>query len=189
MGTVTIDGNPYDVYGDLAAANLYLLGRAAYRALWQEATAITAARETAMVQAKDLLDRQKWKGTTTLAYPAPQKIQWPRDNATDGEGTAVPNGTTPQQILDASYELAAILYADPDGLRQDTANVNIQSAQAGTAKVTFFGRQLVGRFPRDITELIGGYLIGGSTTGLGVGEAFGADGESEFDPDDDFEVV
>lgn len=189
MGTVTISAQTYDIYDTLANADKYLGGSAAYSALWAEATLITGAREKALVEAKRLLDRQKWKGTTTAAYPIPQPLQWPRNGATDADDNAVPNGTTPQQVIDASFELAAMLYDDPDGTRLDRASTNVKVAQAGSAKVELFARLLVGRFPLNIGELIAGYLTGGASSTTGVGEAFGADGESAFDAADSFEVA
>lgn len=187
MGTVTIEETVYQVYGTLADADAYLKGRLAYRSIWLEAAQVSDdERKLALVQAADLLNRQRWKGTPTAPYVPGTNLQWPRDGASDADGTAVPNGTTPKQIEHASYEIAAILLDDPDGLRKDSASVNLQAVQAGSAKVTFFSKQLIGRFPRDLMELFSGYMVGGSVTAEGVGEAFGTDGESQFDDADLF---
>jgi hypothetical protein len=163
MSTVTIGANTFNVYGDQASATAYLsasLSKAA--TAWAAATTQTQA--SAMVMAARMLDRQTWQGTMNGG-----PLQWPRASVVDKYGTAVNAGTIPTDILNGSYELAAILLSDPALQDQINNTFNIHSFSTGPASVTYFGRQTAGRFPMVVQELVGPYMARMANQGGALG--------------------
>lgn len=152
MGSVTISGNNYTIYGSQAAAVIHMAGQIAPRATaWVAASPDKQAQS--LVTATGVLDRQLWQtAVNTFAL---------RD--------AIPAFQT------ACYELAALLLAKPALLDAMTADSNVESVTAGPTSVSFFKPTLVGRFPTVVQELIGSYLaaaesaIGGGSEALGDG--------------------
>lgn len=173
MGTVTINAIVYNVYGDQTSATNYLAASLSKAAnTWATSNATQQAQ--AMVMAARMFDRQTWQGVQNGG-----PLQWPRSNVVDKFGVAVNPSTTPTDIINGSYELAALLLNDPALQDQVTATLNVQSLNDGTATVTYFGRQVAGRFPMVVQELVGPYLARGGNVGGAV--ATDTDGASAQD--------
>jgi hypothetical protein len=165
MGSVTIGGNPYTVYGTSTLAGIYWTGRQIgpmYDA-WSKASADKKA--SAQVMAYDILERQLYVDAA----------------ATFDLRDAI------QAFRDASYQLAAMILADPNVYSQVTSGKNIKKVEAAVGtSVEFFNPTLgiSGRFENNIQELIGQYLK--SSSGGEVSGSF-ASGTTEnqtsaFDP-------
>ena len=173
MGTVTIGANTYNVYGDQTSATNYLAASLSKAAnTWAAGTPTTQAQ--AMVMAARMLDRQTWQGAQNGG-----PLQWPRMNVVDKFGVAVNASTIPSDIINGSYELAALLLNDPALQDQVTATLNVQSLNDGTATVTYFGRQVAGRFPMVVQELVGPYLARGGNLGGALGTDTSGDSASD----------
>lgn len=189
MGSVVINGNTYQIYGDQAGATVYhdaSLGDAA--GAWAVAAPATTQRK-ALVAATRLLDRQRWKGIPVGAPAIDVVLEWPRTGVTDRYGNAVSSLTVPDDVIVACYELAAMILNDASVQDNATSGSNVASVQAGPAAVSFFRPTLgqTGRFDTKIQELVGQYL-GGSSTSEGSAEAFGTDFASSFDSEDSYGI-
>jgi len=121
-------------------------------------------QDGALVSAFDLLQRQKWQGTK---YDAATVPDWPRTGLEDQEGDPiVPSSNTdwPQFILDAQCQLALAIIIDPTLLTTDNTGDNTKKLKAGSAEIEFFGTSATDggpRFPPQVQELLGMYLLGG----------------------------
>lgn len=156
MGTVTIAGQSYEVYGTYAGAvTHWQAGLGAPALAWGDAN--EATRNKALVNAYRLLERQQWLSEfSTFAL---------RD--------AVEN------IQEASYEIAGAILVDPTLLTSETSGKNIKSVGgAGVPTVEFFNPTLgiSGRFPINIQELLTGYLAGESGGSVSGSFSSGTDG-------------
>ena len=172
MAQVTIDGNTYDTYADVATADEYLGGSISPNATaWRGADADTKSR--GLVSATRWLDEQNWLGQKT---DPDQPLQWPRTGV-DG----VDPNTVPQAIMDACILLAAGLVADPE-MRSTISQTATKRMKAGSVEIEYFRGQTVQiqtPFPADIMALIKPYL-GDSSDGTGAGrfggsKSFGTD--------------
>lgn len=141
MDTITINSTDHTIYGTSDGANVYWessLGGTA------DAWADNAAkRDRALVQATRLIDR----------------IQWIETADTFAERDAI------QAFVDASYEIAGLLIVDPTFFTSETSGSNVKAIYAGDGVgVQFWAPTLgiTGRFPVQIQELIGAYLVGQS---------------------------
>jgi len=77
---------------------------------------------------------RKWKGqraTTT------QRLDFPRIGLVDADGNAVPSDSVPQEIKDATSELAGQLGAGDRTLDSDVVVQGIKSVSAGSVSVSF----------------------------------------------------
>lgn len=154
MAEVTILSNTYFVYADVDTANDYLA--AAFHADAWSALTSDDTKAKALVTAARTIDRQCWKGTKT---DSAQDGEWPRDDTgVDG----VINGVTPQDVINASIEMA-LAFVDGSELQNEaTIEQRIQQLKAGSVSLTFF-RGIDGtqqRFPQIIMELLRKYLCG-----------------------------
>lgn len=196
MGTVTISGSTFTVYGHLSSptagsAAEYFLGSIQHTAAWTAAATDTKA--AALVSASRMLDRQRWVGTKT---DDAQDLAWPRTGVTDADGEAVADDAIPTKIIQAAYEIAAAMVADSEFEASSSASSNVRSVTAGSASVTYFSAETRGRFPTVIAELCGEFLAGSTydtsaEDGLSGGSPFGAgglDNESVFDDADAYSV-
>ena len=178
MPTVDIGGETYEVYADVATADAYMnaaIGEAADA--WRAADEEAKAR--GMVSGTRAIDLQQWKGEKT---DPDQPLDFPRTGLTYPNGTAVPSDAVPQEVIDASIELGAMLNAgisiDPAEARATTA----RRLKAGSVEIENF-RQFgyVGVFPSQIMKLLGFWLAGsGGSAGIGGAEAYGTCGRSAF---------
>lgn len=154
MTTLDIGGNTYDVYADVPTADIYLLADIQYSATWCAATSDT--KSSALVSATRYLDSKNWQGDKTSDV---QPLEWPRDNV-----SGVDNGTTPQEIIDASIILAAMTVADPTALSASNTTNNVKVAKAGSAMVENFKQssKSITVFPSMVQNMIGQWLDGAS---------------------------
>lgn len=162
MATVTIGTVDYTTYADVVEADEYAAA-AIHATAWRAADETT--KEMALVTSTRLLDRQAWVGEKT---DADQELEWPRSN-TGVEG--IEDDVVPQQVVDASIEIAiALVDGSQMQTQQSTAN-NIQSLRAGSVGITYFqgaeGSPL--RFPLIVDELLRGLLVGSGGSGSGAG--------------------
>lgn len=187
IATVTIGSDTFSVYAltsdavvDATTFFNGMLGAAA--TAWGAAT--TDNRKRALVMAADWIDRALvFTGTKTVST---QPRAWPRDGASCS-GTAVTNGTTPDNIARAEFYLAGALLVDSSTGTGTGTGSNVKTAQAGSASVTFFGPTigtgLDTRLPIVAMDYLKCYLSGAGQT-LAAGVATGTDCDSEFDEDD-----
>ena len=155
--------------------------------------AVTLGKQQAIITAARMIDRQIWSGDKTVTA---QFNDWPRDSATC-RGTAVTDGTIPDDIAYGEFELALALLKDADVQNNSSAGSNVRRAKAGSAEVEFFApttnTSSDTRFPTVVHELIGCYMEGNAATtaqpyGQGSTED-AADQESTFGScDNSFEV-
>jgi len=177
MATVVIDSNNYDVYISLAEANTYLAAQISSAGdAWRAAADTVKSR--GIVSATRLLDRQSWLGT-----PVGSTHAFPREGLTycNGSGDEVPSDAVPQEVVDATAELAAMLVEDPSIQGNPTTQNSVQSLKAGSASITYFRIDplLFARLPTAIQELLGCWLQGFDA--ITAGTAFGTDRESQFE--------
>ena len=180
--TVTIGADTFDVYGSSAGLATYANGSATWYATYAAATADGLKR--ALVEATRLINRQRWDGTLTSDS---QALAWPRDGvtATPASGIAVTDGVTPDEIVQAAYELALAMLAKPAVVSGSSAGSNVQSVGAGPTSVTFFSPTIGGRFPDRVMELLSWAYGSDSSELLAAGSyASGTDGCSQFDDAD-----
>lgn len=177
MPTVSIDGNSYDVYVSLADANIYLAAQISSAGdAWRAATDTVKSR--GIVSATRLLDRQSWAGT-----PVGGTHAFPREGLTycNGSGDVVPSNAVPQEVVDATSELAAMLVEDPSIQGSPSTQNGIQSLKAGSVSIAYFriDPALFARLPTAIQELLGCWLQGFDA--ITAGTAFGTDRQSQFE--------
>lgn len=157
MGTRTIGGYTFDVYGTAAGLTEYATGSAAYYATFTAAATDTAAR--AHVEATRLISRLTFASTVDS------------DPATTSEAN----------LIAACYELALAGLADGAVLTASSATKNIK-AITGKVGVEFFAPTLGGRFPTRVMELLTPLLTSADTyAATYVG---GTSTASDFDEDD-----
>lgn len=185
MATVVIPGTTgtsYDVYISLADADAYLEAQIA-ATNWQAETD-DDVKERAIVSATRLLDRQIWQGEKTDPY---QLHAFPRTGLTyPDSGDDVPSDAVPQEVLDATAELASLLLDGSDVQTNADPNTSlVQSLKAGSVAISYFrGEPLASRLPTIIEELLGFWLQGSQIAVTGV--ATGTDRESQFEDEYDF---
>ncbi len=167
MGTIQIDGTDYEIMGtDLAEVDAYIKGSVG---AGSDAWAVLVAAEDddgrakLVVAATRYLYRQKWQGTATVST---QKTAFPRDGVVDPDGTALADGATPQNLVFAEAEMAAIFAADASVAAAADSGSNIQSLNAGPVSISYF-RPTIGadagatKMPVTIMDLVAGYLASG----------------------------
>ena len=192
MGTVTIAGTSYTIYGTKTGAGScaeYAAGSLVFAATWSAATADNQSR--ALVEASRLLDRQRWQGDKA---DAGQALAWPRTGVTV-DGAEVGSASIPADLVTAAYELALAALADPSVLAETSTGKNVSSVSASGVGVSFFAPTAGSRFPSRVMELLGPYF-GGATDDTGVG-GFGLAGsyasgvtyDSAFDDCDTFTMA
>lgn len=187
--TVTLGGVVYDVYGlttnPVADADAHL--NAKFGAEAWAAAGVDDKRRCLISAARWLDGAAQWKGTKTVSS---QALEWPRDGA-DCNGNAIANGTVPDAVARAEFELAMLVLADSAAQEAETQGNNIQSLQAGPVSLSYFvgtrGRPSLGDtpFPAIVMRLVGCMINNAPGTFSGTGPtAFGTDQESAFAPTD-----
>lgn len=171
MATVTISGTNYTTcYISVADADTYANGSVSEGAVAYRA-GTTDEKGRWLLTATRMLDRQQWAGDDIEAN-APNK--WGRTGIAD-----VDDDTVPQQVLDATVELAMALAGG--SLAESALNTGAQQkrVKAGTAEVENFRTRSaeLRRFPLPVHELIGKWLKSSSGSSL-AGKSFGVDRES-----------
>lgn len=166
--SVTIGGNSYEVYGGLTAATTYLT--AAFGPAYTAWLALGADdKSKTLVTATRYLDEQAWSGEATGTVPPdPTTLEWPRSGITDVSELAVP-----PEVVQAAFELAVLIAADPTLPTKTDQGSNISSVGAGGGvSVSFFSSTSAARgtaplLPPIVQRLVGRFLAaaGGGTTG------------------------
>lgn len=186
MGTVTIGSDTFSVYGTTAGFASYANGSWSWSATYAAAASNDTKR--AHVEASRLLDRQTWDGSLTANG---QALAWPRDGVSGtppGLDDPPDDGTTPDCIVFACYELALAMLANVSSVAGTSTASNVQSVGAGAASVSFFYPKTGGRFPERVMELISWALGSSVSSDIGALGVYvsGDDGESEFDSCDEY---
>lgn len=101
------------------------------------ATADDTAKEAALVMATRKLDGALvWTGAATT--PETQALCWPRTGMSNRHGAAIGSSVLPQQLKDATCELALQMGTTGTGLADNDALLQgITSVKAGSVAVTF----------------------------------------------------
>lgn len=164
--TVTGTTTPVTIYGTYAAAKDYIAST--YGPLYTAWTALTPDdQKRTLIAAVRLLEQQSWDPTTASTFAVRDAI------AAFGQ---------------AEYELAVLIADSPDIVQQHDQGSNVQSAGAGSARVSFFaptsatdGTATV--LPPVVERLVGGYLASADVTTSSI--ATGTGQASQFDDGDD----
>jgi len=172
VSTITIGSDTFSVYAltadPVADADAYLA--ATIGSTWSTATALE--KQQAIISAARMLDRAViWSGARTVAS---QDLEWPRDGAANEcTGTSVTNGTIPDEIAEAEFELANILFADSSVASSSGTGSNIKKVKAGSADVTFFSPTIETasdtRLPVVVNDIAGCFIATTSTFGGSFG--------------------
>jgi hypothetical protein len=180
MAEVTIGGNTYDTYVDLATCDAYADGAASaddYRA------ADSDTRSRGIVSGTRLIDRQTWQGEPVAPG---QEHAFPRSGLFYPDGSPVGISMDPQQILDACCELAIAIVGGSAVQDQTSTDNTTRSLKAGSVEIVNFRTAPQGlRMPLPAQELIGMWL-GGQSPAVGLSLSFGTDKRSEFNRDPNF---
>lgn len=180
MGTVTISGTAFEIYGTRAGADTYMAARLGNTA-WKGAS--SGDKDKSLVSATRYLDRQNWINQRTDIL-TPQPLEFPRTGLVDKDGTAVSSATVPVIVEEANYEMALILLEDATASENATSGSNVKAVGAGSAKVEFF-RQVTGtKLPTTIQELIGLWLEGSGVAAATGNLASGTGECSTFEDSD-----
>ena len=160
MGTVSIGGTSFDIYGTLAAANTYMNARLGAES-WSVADATNKSK--ALVSATRFVDRQNWQ-SQKVDIATPQALEFPRTGLIDKDGIAVSELAVPVLVEEATYEMALSILADATVTDNASAGSNVKLVKAGTAEVRFFRQTTGSKLPTAAHELIGLWLEGGLTS-------------------------
>lgn len=170
VATITISAVNHSVYALTSNAVTDADGYFGARlgaALWTASA--TLGKQQALVTAARMLDRRAtFTGTKTVAS---QALAWPRDSATKC-GEAVTDGTVPDDIALAQFELALALLTDAEIQNAANNGSNVESVKAGSAAVSFFvptatsGDATI--FPTPVMELVHCYLDSANDATLGA---------------------
>lgn len=175
MALVTIDGQPYAAYADLAAADLYLGGSISSGAIAWRSETDDDVKGRALVEGYRLINRQSWAGEK---LDDAQEGSFPRSGL---EG--VDDYEIPQAVIDANIELAAAFLAGETDVLNNPSTVNgVRRYKAGSVELEYFfpSAEAASRFPLIIQELLGQFLVGATATGVGGPSACGTGGYSSF---------
>lgn len=184
--TITGDATPFEVYGGLTAATHYLLAGISDGAIaWRGLAADDQARM--LIAATRYIDRLAWQGAATSPAVGGTTLQWPRTGVTAADGTSVSSVAVPNDIVNAVFELAALLAADSESETYRDEASAIRGIRAGGISLDYSmpltslandGPQI----PPVVLMLIGQYM---ATTNVKAVRTTGTDGVSSFDVDDD----
>jgi len=192
IDTITIGADTFSVYAltatnAVAETTTFWNGRlGAEKTAWDAAvTAAADDEKRALVQAADWIDRALiFTGDETVAG---QPRAWPRDNAEDC-GTAVADGTTPDDMFYAQAWLAGMILVDAASSTSPGEGSNIKRVGAGSASVLFFvgteGTASDVRLPQVAHDYTKCYTEAGTSSGFATPVSRGTDCDSAFDEDD-----
>lgn len=160
-----------EVYGGLTAAANYVGAMFAPTATsWLALDANTKART--LRAATLYLERLAWEGTRTgLVGVDVTALAWPRTDVTV-DGLPLDSTTVPVDIVNAAFELAVAIAADPALVGKVDQGSRVSSVSSSGDSVTFAfptsaATGTATRFPLVVQQLIGKYLAtpGGATEG------------------------
>ncbi len=138
-----------------------------------------------LVTATRFLDSFTWQGTATgVVGSLPTSLQWPRTGVYVN-GVQLDPTVVPAAIVQATFELAVMILADPGLIAQADAGSNVAELGAGPARIRFFRPSSPGdgnatRLPPQIDRLIGRFLAGAGMAFTGM--ATGINPVSNFQP-------
>jgi len=162
----TANANSYILQADATTYFSLRIGSDA----WTAAT--TGTKDSALVTATRMLDRMVWTGEKTAAD---QDLEFPRTGLTDKDGNEVASDAIPQEILDATCELALILIVNASAADVTSTASNIKKLQAGSAMIEYFKGSSPGTpFPPVIMQLIAVFLRSSAGT-VGIGGLYSED--------------
>ena len=115
------------------------------------ATATTAQKNAAIVQATRMLDTLSWNGLRTT--PGTQALQWPRYNVYDREGYPLEVNTIPAKIRDACCEFAIRIVADDRAA--DSGGLAPETLKIGSLDLGVMRRQPI---PASVLEMVREFL-------------------------------
>lgn len=164
-----------EVYGGLTAAGNYVGAMFAPAATSWLALSTNAKGQT-LRAATLFLDRQPWEGDATGQVGVDATtLQWPRSGVTAG-GEDVDSTTVPADVVNAAFEMAVLIAADPTIISKIDQGSNISSVGAGGGvAVSFFAQSSAAngtatRLPTVVQQLVAKYLAtGGPVTEGGTG--------------------
>jgi len=132
--------------------------------------------EAALVRASTALDgtyRHLYPGTRTNGRD--QGLDWPRTGAVDMNGVTIPDDEIPQEIIDATCELALRELNSPGSTLPDTAaSGQAKRLKAGSVEIEFWATSSGGTAPLPSFSNIDAIL--GSLLPIGVGGTSGMQG-------------
>ncbi len=186
ISTITISTVVYGVYAQTADPEQdaldYLVGKIG--STFSDATQLQ--RQQALISAARMLDRStQFTGDETV----PGQVRaWPRDGAANNcTGEDVADGSTPDDIAFAEYELADILWLDAEVAASSGTGSNVKRVKAGSAEVEFFtgtsGTLSETRLPTVVNDLAGCYVEQSGLSGSSFGTS-DADGVVGWEQDD-----
>ncbi len=176
MGTVTVGGVVFNIYGTRNAADDYMKPRLGADA-WN--TASSGDKDKALVSGTRFIDRQNWQGQRTSPSQTPP--EFPRTGLTGKDGNAVGSVSVPLLVEEANYEMALLILADATVTDKQTTGSNVKGVKAGSVAVDFFRQTDGSKLPTVAHELIGLWLDGAGGSDSTGNCASGADGVSTFD--------
>ncbi len=194
MANLTLSGNTYAIYGSdvvsdpgtpdptpCPSADVYLAAKAG--SVWSVGDA--DERKRCLISAQRDLDAIPWAGTKTVSA---QALAWPRAGVTRADGTAVDSTVYPIEIVQAEYELAYVYLTTPKALDQSRGGAgNVKRLKAGSAEIEYFRPTDPSLLPARVLSLVSQFL-GAAASAVGLTEAFGTCGESQFDDSDRYTV-
>lgn len=186
MGTVSIAGKTFDIYGEhlsddpgppvVVSAATYFAG-SLYAASWNAASLDDQARS--LVSAGRIFDKQLWVGSITDTV-TPQPLAWPRTGVPACDGIEVLPAVTPERVNFGSYELALAILTSAQVQAEANTGSNTKRVLARKKvgdletedEVEYFSATNAGpnaatRFPTPVQEYISCF-IGGTLQGATV---------------------
>jgi hypothetical protein len=192
MGTVSISGKTFDIYGEhltddtgpplVISASTYFAGSLNASA-WNDASLDDQAR--AQVTAGRIFDKQSWVGAMTDPT-TPQPLAWPRTGVPECDGIVADPDEIPERVILGSYEYALAILQDAATQTQTNTGSNVRRVLArkkvGDLEVedeteyfsaTNSGINSATRFPATVQEYISCYVGGqlGGATVVGAAES------------------
>lgn len=154
-----------DAFTTLAYADTYHAARG--NSAW---TGADTLKEQAIRRATTVLSTSfAWKGTRV--YGRDQSLAWPRYEVYDSEGWDVPSDEVPQEVIDATCELALRELVSPGSLLPDvTPSELVKSEKVGPIATEYLVSSLDATASRPVIMLVSG-LLGGllASSGSGLG--------------------
>lgn len=145
---VTVGGVSSNSYLSVAEADTYHEGRL-FSTDWTSATAET--KKAALVWATRLLDAGfVWDGVVT-DISTPQALNWPRGGMVDREGRTIDDNVIPNQIKNATAELARLLIVSDRAADRDT--IGFESISVGPIKLAVDKLDEISTIPDAVYDL------------------------------------
>lgn len=168
MGTITISGTPYLIYGTAALAKIYFAGNI-NSAVYD--TASSADKNKALISGTRWLDRLGLIDPDTSVAIAPSDL----------------DTNVPEAVKQANYELALVLLTEASAQDNATTGSNIKSVKGGSAEVQFFRASEGAVLSNVALSLVSKYLVGSQASSTAGNFASGT-GECSSFPQTDLEL-